>query len=81
MPSKIEQIRYSGMGAQESLSLADRLKLPHPPLPDPRRLVRLLCPIIFILLSAVDRLRDQFTMGNSVASQLIRHDLSELPSM
>ncbi len=58
------------MGTEKSLGLPDRFELAHPPLPDPGRLVRLLGPIILILLSVVDGLGYQLTMGNAIASEL-----------
>jgi hypothetical protein len=45
------------MGAQKSLSLLDRFELPHTPLPDPRRLMRLLGPIVGVLRCIVDYVR------------------------
>ncbi len=38
----IEQIGHGGMGVHEPMSLPNRLELPHPSLPNPGRLVRLL---------------------------------------
>jgi hypothetical protein len=58
MPTQIEEIRNRGMSTQKPLSLPYRLELPHPSLPDPGRLMRLLSSVIFIQLSAVDRLGD-----------------------
>ena len=55
------------MRGHESLSLPYRFEPTHPPLSDPCRLVRLLCPIILILLSTVDRLWNQFTMRHTIA--------------
>ena len=45
------------MHSHKPLRLPDRFELTHSPLSDSGRLVRLLCPIILILLSAVDRFR------------------------
>jgi hypothetical protein len=56
------------MSSQKPLCLLDRFELPHPPLPDPSRLMGLLSPIILILLGTVDRLRNQFTMCNAIAA-------------
>ena len=39
VPAKIEQILHSSMSTKESLSLPDRLKLTHPSLSYPGRLV------------------------------------------
>ena len=73
--TEIEQIVDCSVGTQESPSLSNRLELPHPSFPDPGRLMRLLCPIIFILFSTEDRLENQLTMGNTITPQLICHDL------
>ena len=69
------------MGTQESLSLLGRLKLTHPSLSHPGRLVRLLRPIILILFSTVDRLGHQLSMCYTIAAQLICHDLPRLTAM
>jgi hypothetical protein len=42
------------MRVQKPLSLPNRLELPHPSLPYPSRLLRLLCPIILILLGTTN---------------------------
>ena len=81
--AQVEQIGYSSMSTQESLNLPHRLELrdvgpPHPPLSNPGRFMRLLRPIILILFSAVDRIGNQFSMGDSIASQFISHDFSGL---
>ena len=44
----------SGMCTQKSLGLPYRFESPHPSLPHPRRLVRLLCPIIGVLGTELD---------------------------
>jgi hypothetical protein len=69
------------MSTQESLRLPGRLELRDVGPPDTSvshsgHLMRLLCSVILILLSAVNRLGDQLKMCNSIALQLIRHDLS-----
>jgi hypothetical protein len=69
------------MGTEKSLGLPDRFELPHAPLSYPGRLMRLLCPIILILFSAVNRLGDQFPVSNSIAKQLIRNDLPGFTAM
>ena len=81
MPAKIEQILNSSMSCHKSLSLPDRLESSHPSLPHPGRLMRLLSPIILILLSTVDRLRNQLPMSHAIAAQLVRHDLPGLATM
>jgi len=56
------------MSSHKSLSLPHRLEPPHPSLPEPRRLVGLLCSVILIMLSAVDRFWDQFALSNAIAA-------------
>ena len=60
------------MSTQDTLRLLDRLELPHPPPPNPGRLVALLCPIILILLRTVDCLKDQLSFPEDT-HQLLRH--------
>ena len=43
--------------------------------------MRLLCPVILILLRTVNRLGYQLTMSDTIASQLIGHDLSRFMTM
>ena len=69
------------MGTQESLSLPGRLKLTHPSLSHSGSLVRLLCPVILILLSTVDRLGYQFPVRYTIASQFVSHDLLGLAAV
>ena len=69
------------MSSDESLRLPARLEPPHPSLPHPCRLMRLLRPIIFILFSTVDSLGYQLSMGNSITSQFICNDLPWLTTM
>ena len=69
------------MSSHKSLSLPHRLESPHPSLPYSDRLVGLLCPVILILLSAVDRLRYQLPMGNAITPQFVGNDLSRLAAM
>ncbi|MFT6050841.1 MAG: hypothetical protein ACI9B9_000479 [Halioglobus sp.] len=49
------------MSTQTSLSLARRFEPSHPPPPYSGRLMGLLCSIMLILLSAVDRIGNQLT--------------------
>ena len=63
------------MSTQESLRLPHRFESPHPSLPHPGGLMGLLSPIVFILFSAVDRIREDLAMGNRLAPKLIRNDL------
>lgn len=74
--AKVNQICNRSMSIQESLCLPDRFKPSHHPLPHPGRFVRLFCPIILILLGAVDRLRNQFPMSNPIAAQLLVRPLT-----
>ncbi len=68
MPPQIEKIMDSSMGCYKSLRLPHRLEPPHPSLPYPRRLVRLLCPIILILFSAMNHIRHQRPVGNAITT-------------
>ena len=56
------------MGTRKSLSLLDRLKITHPSLSHPGRLVRLLRLIILILFKTADSLRNQLPMSDVIAS-------------
>jgi hypothetical protein len=69
------------MSTQKSLSLSDRLESTHPTLSHPGRFMRLLCPIILTLFSAVDCLRHQLSMRYSIASQFVSHDLPRFISV
>jgi hypothetical protein len=81
MHSQVEQITDGSMSTQKSLRLLQRLEPPHPSLPHPGRLMGLLGPVILILLGTVDRLRKQFPVSDSIAPQLISHDLPRLTAM
>ena len=56
------------MRGHESLSLPYRFESPHPPLPEPGRLMRLFGPVILILIGAVYRLGDEFTVSDPITS-------------
>ena len=43
--------------------------------------MRLLCPIIFILLRTLDRVRNQFPVSDTVTSQFISHDFPGLAAI
>ena len=79
MTTEIKQVANCGVNTQESLTLANRLKssecrTTQPPLPNyPVRLMRKLGTIISLLRRILNSLRDQFTMGNTATSQLVRH--------
>jgi hypothetical protein len=81
MPSQIEQIGNGSVSSKESSRLFHRFELSHPSLPDSGRLMRLLCPIILILFSAMNHIRHQLTVSNSIAPQLVSHDLSGLSTV
>ena len=63
------------MSSHESLSLPHRLELPRSSLPDPGRLMGLLCSIILTLFGTVNRHGYQLTVSYTIAPQLIRHNL------
>ncbi len=69
------------MNSHKSLRLPGRLESPHTPLPHPSRLMGLLSPIILILLSAVNSLRYQLPVSDSIAPQFISHDLPGFAAM
>jgi hypothetical protein len=72
----IEQIIHSGMNTQESLRLPRRFEAAHTPFSHTSRLVRKLCPVIGVLGRIVNCLWHKFSMRNTIASQLVRHNLS-----
>ena len=76
VPTKIEQIIHSGMNTQESLRLLRRLEAAHTPFSRTSRLVRKLCAVISILGCIVYGFRDELSMRNAIASQLVCHNLS-----
>ena len=81
VPSKIEEIVDSRVSTNESLSLNHRFELPHPSLPDPGRLMGLLCPIVGVLIGDMDRFRDHITMGDWITSSFISRDLPGFTAM
>jgi hypothetical protein len=81
MTAQIEKVTDSGMDTQKSLRMPCRFEPPHPSLPHPSRLVRLLCSIILVLLSTVDRIGNQLTMCDSMTTQLVGNDLTGFASM
>jgi len=81
MPSQIEQITNGSMGTQESLGLSDRFEPSHPSLTNPRRLMRLLCPVVGILISHVNGFRHQLPVSYSITAQFVSHDLSGFAAM
>ena len=69
------------MGCDKPLGLLHRLELPHASFTHPGCFVRLLHPIILILLGTVDYLGHQLPMGDTIATQLVSHDLPGLADM
>ena len=74
------------MGTQKSPCLPGRFELPkcrttHPTFSHSGHFVRLLGPIIGIAIIYVDGLRNQFTMRDTITTQLVRHDLPRLTTM
>ena len=69
------------MSGHESLSLPNRFESPHPSLPYPGRLMRLLHPIILILFSAMNDIWHQLSMSDWVAAQFVGHDLPGLTTV
>jgi hypothetical protein len=81
VPAKIEQIIHSGMNTQESLRLPRRLEAEHTPFSHTSRLVKKLCPVICILGCIVKDFRDEVSMRNAIAPQLVRYNPSRLSLM
>ncbi len=69
------------MYRQEPLSLPHTFKSTHDPLSNSRRLMGKFCPVISILTCIVNRIRDEVSMCDPIASQLVRHYLSGFHSM
>ena len=69
------------MRVQKPLSLPYRLELSHPSFSNPGRLMGLLCSIILVLLSAVNRVGNQLTMRDSITTQFVGNDLPGLAAM
>ncbi len=68
------------MSSHQPLSLLHRFESPNPLLPNLGRFMTLLSPIVLVLLSTVDRLCYPFSVRNSIAPKLVRHDLAWLPT-
>ncbi len=81
MTPEIEKVVNSGMDTQKSLRLQGRFEPTHPPLPNSSRLMRQFGAIVGIVRRIMNRPRSQFPMGDTVASQLVRHDLPRLTLM
>ena len=74
--TKIEQIAHGRVYTQEALRLLRGLKTSHAPLSNSRWLMRQLSPVIGILSCIVNCLWHKFSMRNTVAFQLVRHNRS-----
>ena len=61
------------MYRQEPLSLSHTFKSTHDPLSNSRRLMGKFCSVIGILTGIMNRIRDEVSMCDPIASQLIRH--------
>ena len=81
VPTQIEQVTHCSVSRNKPLGLQHALEPSHPPLSDPSCFMRLLSPIILILLSAVDRVGNQLTMSNTIASQFGSHNLPRLDTV
>src|SRR5512147_1222426 len=75
MALQVEQAVDDGVGAQETLRLLGRAEAAHAALPRPGRLVGQLRPVVRVAIVAVDRLGYQRAAGDTVAAQLVGHDL------
>ena len=69
------------MDHQEPLSLPHTFKSTHDPLSNSRRLMGKFCSVISILTGIMNRVRDELSMCDPIASQLVRHYLSGFHSM
>jgi hypothetical protein len=76
--AQVEEVRDSGVHADESLRLNHRFEPSHPPLSYPGRLMRQLGPVVRVPTGVVRSSRQQLAVGYRVASQLVRHDRSRL---
>ena len=73
MTAKIEQIVNSRVYIQEPLGLLHRFKAAHAPLSNARWLMGKFGAVISISQRVMNRFRNQFSMRDTVASQLVRH--------
>ena len=69
------------MDIQESPGLPRRFESTHAPLSHSRRLMGKLGPVVGIPGRSVNRIRDQLTVCDPVAAQLVRHDLPGLATV
>jgi hypothetical protein len=69
------------MNAQETLRLLHRFKTAHAPLSYPCRLVRKLSAVVGVSGRIVNRVREQVSMRDAVASQLIGHYFSRFTAI
>jgi len=78
LPTQVEQVVYSGVGVKKPLRLMSGLESPHATLSDSCRLMRELRSIVCVLGGVVGRIRGDIAMSDSVTTQLIGNDSSEL---
>jgi hypothetical protein len=78
MATEIEKVTDSHMDIENSLRLQFRFEPAPSALANSSRLMRQFSAIIGLLRCVMNRLRCQFPMGDTVASQSIRHDLPRL---
>ena len=71
--AQVEEVRDSGVHADESLCLNHGLEPSHPPLSYPGRLMRQLGPIVRVPTGIVRSVRQQLAAGHRITSQLVRH--------
>ena len=75
MSPEIEKIVNSRMDIEKSLRLQCRFETTHTSLSNSSRLMRQFRAIVGILRRVMNRLGYQLPMSDTVASQLVRHDL------
>ncbi len=69
------------MYRQEPLSLPHTFKSTHDPFSNSRRLMGKFSAVVSILRCVMNRVRDQISMGDAIASQLISYYFSRLTAM
>jgi hypothetical protein len=78
MLAKIEKIVDSSVRVQKSLCLMRRLESPHTSLPNPGWVMGTLGSIIGVLGGVMGRIRDEFSVSDTVTPQLVGDDSSGL---
>jgi len=76
--AQVEEVRDSGVHADESLRLNHGFEPSHPPLSYPGRLMRQLGPVVRKSTGVVRGARQQLATGHRITAQLVRHDRSRL---